>query len=340
VRRAAAVAAAVALALGASACRGADESPDYSDLTRLAARVNDVVGKPPGVAEVRARGGSMGDGGYFVIDVLLDADATADQVLDLLRVRLPRAAAAAKGGLGAPLTLRTPDGDVLGPDWGRYADLAAEEPAIRSWVTAETALDAPVTGQVGSVSAFEVDLGAGAPGEIARTARVLQPLSPDDLGWDLTASADGTALRLASKHGAPDDASLAVWRSLVDSCRAPAGGFACSGLGLGIAGSWPYVGSLVLRVPPSVEPEQLTPATYGSALVPIFTAQASALKRSSAWRYDVAWSRGAGLVPPLQTWPRAGPSDAVQPSPLFELSSPPEADANPWAVAVRAALRR
>ena len=94
----------------------------------------------------------------------------------------------------------------------------------------------------------------------------------------------------------------------------------------------------MLRAPRSVEAEELTPATYGSVLLPLFAGQARLLRQSS--HYEVTWSHETGVVPPLPTWLRAGPSDALQPSPLFELPVPPEEEPNPWATAVRAALRR
>ena len=338
-RRGAAVAVAAALVVGATACRGADEPPDYSDLPRLAARLNQAVGTPPGIAEVHARGGSMGDAGYFVIDVLLEPDATADQLLELLGMTLPHAMSVAGGRSGAPLTIRTLDGDRLEPDWGPFADLVAEEPAIRTWVGAETALEVPVTGQAGEDGgAFQVDLGESTSRDVARTYRALRQVSPEDVSWDLTAADDGTALRLASRRGVPDAAGIGLWRSLLASCQQPTGGFACSGLGLDVIAPLQYSGSLVLRVPPSIEGEELTPATYGSTLLPLLTAQARLLKRPSVWSYGVSWSHEAGLVPVLPDRPPAGPADAGHSTPLFQLPVQPE-KASPWAAAVRAALR-
>src|SRR3954451_15892252 len=95
-----------------SACTST-EPPDYRYLTEEAQWLDRAIGRPAGVAEFDARGGTIGDAGYFEIRVLLAPDATTVELMDLLRLQLPLATAVAHGYDGAPLHLETVEGDRL-----------------------------------------------------------------------------------------------------------------------------------------------------------------------------------------------------------------------------------
>ena len=142
------------IAVALSACTGPGP-PDYRRLTEEAEWLDQAIGRPSGVAELDARGGSAGDAGYFEIRVLLTPEATGDELMELLRLRLPLVTAVGHGYDGAPLHFETVDGDRLDVRWGRYAHLDTEEPVIRDWLRATRRSDVPVVGDASRPETLE-----------------------------------------------------------------------------------------------------------------------------------------------------------------------------------------